>query len=234
MKKFLFTVVFCVWASIAHAQFITDNFTDTATTVITLHTVQETWTLQGGCTNIGVISNTNTARAEGGALSCAAYYGTHTPSDADYYVTNKFVHLTDVASNHPCIGLRMDTAAHRGYWLCYEQGGTKRWEVWKINNTPSTDTYTSLGSSGTVTLTNGQSYTGVLDANGTTIKPYIDGVTFSTTTDSTFSTAGRAGFEVGAADTSDTTGTHIDDFQAFDTNFSLSTLHMLGTVGVGK
>lgn len=192
------------------AVFASDNFTDTAGTLLSAHTPSGggTWTKHTLYSETLVITDANRVRKDASANG-TVYHHSGTSATADYDVEG----VLFVASNigvFPGIAGRIDTAADTYYFMRYN-GTTQVWDLMKA----VAGSFTALGSQGQV-LTVGNSYLMKLQMRGNQIRAYVDGSPlFTAVTDNSIVAAGKAGFRFFGAN-SNTTGYHFDSFTATD------------------
>jgi len=188
--------------------FVSDSFTDTDTTELSLHTGETgaTWTKHASySTLITIVGN----RAVVPATTNTLYYASGTPTNADYDVEAAITPKAVEANVGICA--RIDTSANTLYILQYVAAST-RWEIGRF----SAGSYQALGTF-TQTLTVDQAYAVKFELRGDALKAYIDSVERISVTDSTITAAGRVGIRgsrVGAD--AATRGLHVDDFSASD------------------
>lgn len=191
------------------ATFASDTFTDAAGTALASHTADlgGPWVDHPATAGLSVISNENRAR---NSSTPAMYYLTAAPASADYDV-EAVLHVKSVIAGEFSgpVG-RLDTSGDTHYWATYRQS-TGEWVLQKRVGS----TATNLGTF-TQTLSVGTSYTVKLEMRGTAIKVYVGGVERISATDAAITAAGRAGFRLGGATQSNTTGIHIDSLSAVD------------------
>lgn len=202
--------------------FVSDTFTDTAGTNLSSHTGETgaSWTIHtdGGGNGALLISDANRLRcsALGVNTATALYYASGTPSGADYSVEADFVCLSAAAR---CgILLRYvdegSGANGDGYFLEYRQ--FFGWRLWVFTNGVTT---TQIGSTFGTELTAGQTAHAKLTVSGSSFTVDLTGdITQAgaiTGSDSTYSAAGQSAVAFLATDTN-STGVHLDNFQAND------------------
>lgn len=137
-------------------------------------------------------------------------YASGVPASADYDVTCTYRIYTTVTNLNLGICVRMDTSADTYYGLYYQAG-----ELVMFKRVAGVTT--SLGTWISTLTGGGTDYTFKLEAIGTAIKAYVNGVERVSVTDSAITAAGRAGLRsIGINDA--TTGNHIDNFVATDTS----------------
>jgi hypothetical protein len=191
---------------------VNDTFTDTAGVALTSHTGETgaTWTAHPNQTTQSyVITDANRVRAGGSSTGVALAYASGTPVSADYTVECDLLVKSLLAGSSIGVFARLDTAAVNGYHLRYDVQNT-RWQLLKY----VTGTGTVIATDVTTTLTVGQTYHIKLKCTGTTIEGFVDGVLTHTATDSAVTAAGKAGLRGGGALAGNTTGLHVDNFQA--------------------
>jgi len=193
-----------------------DTFTGSSGTLLTAHTgeLAATWTRQAGAAD-ATISDANRMYRSGTGYS--ADYTSLSPTSADYSVEADVVVKSNMSGETVGVIGRLNTATNTYYAATWEQADTS-WNLAKYaNGTISYLTYVSFLPS----LTVGQSYHLKLEMVGTTLNLYVGGTLVLTTTDSSLTTAGRAGVITGAdsfsSAQSNTTGLHLDNFQVIPT-----------------
>ena len=178
-----------------------------------------TWTKQGtiaGSTADAVISNEGRVRKNGTTYG-AMYTPSGLPSTANYSVTTDIVVKSVLANDVAGVVGRVDTTNTNGtfYVARYEQA-TSVFLIHRVVN----GTYTYLGGYN-LTAVAGSTYRLSLDMNGSTIRLILNGVERVSVVDTGgITAAGRAGFMLGHAYTTqainttvtDTTGMHLDNF----------------------
>lgn len=187
--------------------FISDTFTaGTAGELLTVHSPGT-----GGVWNVLTDRTGHKLSAAGrmygerpnGALDDAMSYNAATPASADYDVQADVVQLT-AASAVGVMG-RIDTAARTGYAAFYD-AGSGLYKLEKIINGSYTNLGTYAAAAGTV----------MLRMRGTTISLLVNGTSRISVTDSSITSAGRAGTWSYSISTA-TTGVHLDNFLAVNT-----------------
>lgn len=152
-----------------------------------------------------------------------AVYASGVPGNADVTVECDYtVYTKDVAASG--IAVRMNTATATMYYVYYL--GTELVLAKMINGA-----ITTLGTDVTNLMTNGNTYRLKLEAIGTSIKVYVNGLQKISVTDSDITNANRVGLRSsGASDRG--TGKHIDNFLAYDTTIPPSTrARFMGIIG---
>lgn len=185
--------------------FTADTFTDAAATLLENHAgaTGATWT-KNAAFPTGSAAVTAAGRLRGNATN-AVYYASGVPASADYDVEADVF----VASNAAAAGLvaRMSTSAATYYLLDYEVGSAS-WKLYAVVAGSTLATATAAQA-----LTVGQTYHVRLSLRGSSITCYVDGAAVIAIDDTSISAAGRAGLFFAAAD-SDSTGYHLDNFNA--------------------
>lgn len=195
--------------------FVSDTMTGTAGTALASHTGETgaTWTLHPNGVTGAVLSNAGRVRGSTGSVS-NLYYASGTPASADYTVEADFFVASLISGDLPMLCLRVQTAANTYYFARYVFAST----LWQIGKVVTGTTTAPVGSTFTQTLVAGNTYHVKFTATGTALVLNIDGTDQISTTDSSISTAGKAGLRIQTAGSgqSDTTGIHIDNFTASD------------------
>lgn len=189
--------------------FVSDSFTDTSLTALASHTGETgaTWAKHPNFTGSLFISENNRVRGVDGDVA-SVYYASGTPDSADYYVETQLYCASSVGGYPGVVG-RMNTSTSNFYMAIYRAGA---FELWKYTN----GSLSQLGTGYTQTLTAGNTYALRLDMVGTTIRVLIDGVERINQTDSTHTSAGKAGLvrSMSGGSASSTTGWHDASFEA--------------------
>ena len=221
-----------VLAGSAQAQFVSDTFTDTATTLLASHTGETgaTWTNhpQAEATD-WQISDVN--RLRGNATSGGTGYFAYAsgiPPDADYEV-EAILFVKSLQNLAGVLG-RLDTTAYSGYEATYVHEGVNAWRLGRRD----TGTFVQLGSTFPQTLVDETAYTVTLEMIGSSIKLYVDGVERISATDTTYTTAGRAGVYIWGTQVtpSNTASLHVDFVSA--TDITVAGGARLTLLGAGK
>jgi len=189
--------------------FTSDIFTDTPGVLLENHTgaTGATWTKNPAfSTGSSVITAADRLR---GAASNGIYYASGTPTSADYDVEADF-YVASIAGAAGLLG-RQSTSAATYYLFDYETGSGS----WKLYSVVNGSVITSA--SFAQTLTAGQTYHLRLAMRGSFITGYVNGTAVVSLTDSSITSAGRAGVYFGEADT-DSTGYHLDNLTAATPN----------------
>lgn len=192
------------------AQFLNDTFTDTDGTGLASHTGETgaTWTLYSVVNASGsAVIQSNRLRGNAAGSQGSFFYASGTSINADYYVEATLDIQTLLSGTYSGVIGRAIPASSNFYWAIYNVG-TAAWELWKTVS----GTATKLGDfaatpSGSAVLR--------LDMVGTTIRVLVDGTQRISVTDSSLSTAGRAGVVFYGVMTS-TTGVQITTITASD------------------
>jgi hypothetical protein len=197
-----------------------DKFTDAATTELSAHTIDTTWTRWGTDTNTGVITNQGRLRQSVGLLGVASYYTSATPSSPDYSVEADIIVKSLLVPDDLGIEGRIQLGSSGGgtyYAASYHTpvpliGGDAQWELRRAG--PGSTLLASVPQS----LAVGETYRLRLDMAGSTIRMFVNGVMIASAADpSPITLAGRAGVRLGSGAAilgqSDTTGFQLDNFQ---------------------
>lgn len=188
------------------AAFVSDSFTDTNDTELTLHTgeVGASWIRH---TNAGLsdfrFTAANRVRPNASLIYASEYYANTSPPSADYYVEAVLRCVSNPGSGYVGVIGRGQTATDNRYAALYNQA-SGQWELY--------NTWASMLGSYTQSLTPGNDYTLRLDMVGTTIRVLIDGVERVNVTNSA-QTSGKAGL-IGDGVWTNSTGIHVDSFTA--------------------
>lgn len=193
------------------ANFVTDTFTDTASTSLASHVgeVGATWTANGAFpSSTTIISGANRARSNINGFS--VYNASGIPASADYSVSADFF----IASNVGAFGVLGRSATSTAtYYLFDWEGPGNPIKLYTIVNGSAVGTTATAAFSPTL----GQTYRFELSMRGTSITGYVDGVQVVSKIDSNITAAGASGFFSNWGST-DTTAYHIDNFSADDTS----------------
>jgi hypothetical protein len=193
--------------------FVNDTFTDASGTALSSHAGElgATWTRNTFYpTGSMVISDAGRARKSNTAN--ALYYAGGIPAVADYDVEADLVQRSDADAQAGIVG-RYSTTQDQGYLWLHINVGTPGWQLFKA----VAGTFTQLGASINHTLTTDQAYRARLEMRGVTIKGYVDGVEQISASDSSVTSAGRAGMRANNITATNTTNYHLDNFTATDT-----------------
>jgi hypothetical protein len=194
--------------------FVEDSFTDVAGTILQSHVgeVGATWTRHtNSSASSAAITSAGRLRPTANAVTLI-YFTSGTPATAEYDVQSVFRPVTQVSGDLVGICGRMDTAANTMYGVRYVVA-TGKWQLYKVVAGALTDLDAA---NGTMALNNLQEYVVKLEVRDATKKAYVDGVEVLTSTDNAITAAGRPGIRWTTAASSDSTGIHLDDFQAVD------------------
>lgn len=154
------------------------------------------------------------------SVNTAVYQHSASPSSADYSVSIDYTQLS--GSARPQVGAcgRMQSGAATFYATLHVTGSNQtRLYKWVAGSA------TQLGSSYANTIGNGNTQTHELRMTGTTIECYVGATQAVTVTDSSISTAGKAGIlgvamrDSGIADTG-----RIDNFRAWEASAAAASL----------
>lgn len=190
---------------------VEDTFTDTNDVLLDAHVGElgATWTRHSLDTGDVIIRN-NTIRASTPGVN-GGYLASGIPNSPDYDVIADFIVKTnDSGSQFVEVHGRASTTVRTRYVLAADYTG-----YYLIKTLAG---FTSSLGDYTVTLVDGETHRVMLRMMGTTIQAYIDGVLRINATDSEIRVVGQAGVLIydDNATPSDTTGIHIDNFQAAD------------------
>lgn len=185
--------------------FLTDSFTGAAGTALTAHAPEIGGTWNGSA---ALITAANRVRSTGYTTS----YNSTVSSSNDYYVTADVTILSE-AGSWAGISLRAPSA-ETGYSLLIKRDTGQLW----------------LYNGGTLSLTPldvtpGNTYRLTLQARGTTIIAFVDGVAVATVTNTQFAGPGLAGLWINqGSDAGDAGGLQIDNFAASTDIFAARTV----------
>ncbi len=150
-----------------------------------------------------------------GIGGCGNNEGAGYTADATYSGANYYVEVTmttgDTADDFDWIGVRLESDGD-GYWLRFNNDATTFAQVFEVSG--GGVTWTALGSAAAAQIANASVVK--LEIIGSNIKVYDDGVQIISTSDGTYTAAGKAG--VGMGDlrnngTDDCSGQVLDDFK---------------------
>lgn len=190
-----------------------DSFTDTSGKALTAHTgeVGATWTHHSG-TASSVI--TDAGRVRGGGI-LGAYtidYVSAVPASADYSVEADFFVKSHLGRDAMGVVGRLSTTATTYYTARWEEAD-RSWNLVKYVN--GAGTYLDYVDNQTVLV--GQAYRLRLEMIGSALRLYVNGVLTASATDTTITTAGRAGIEDDSGSAliakSNSSGVHLDSFR---------------------
>jgi hypothetical protein len=208
----------------------TDTLTDTDGTNLVDHTGEGSivWAAQPGSGSAGrfKIQDNRAYQDPGvGPTDDAFAYASVVPASADYSVTLP-VYVVSAANNLLGPAVRMATGAKTSYFVVYNKF-VNRWELYKY----VAGTATALGNYSQALSTTTE-YAAKLDATGTSIKFYVDGVERISATDSAISDAGRGGI-AGNTAASSSTGMHASSWTLEDAGGGAVTLRLMALLGAG-
>ncbi|NKE60447.1 LamG domain-containing protein [Lentzea sp. PSKA42] len=202
-----------------------DTFSGTAGTALESHVGEmgATWTttlpLWGADTGAVLTDAGRLRKADSSYAS--VYYSSATPASADYRVSADIRVMTSVAYDQVGVIGRFDTANTLGtYYIARYSQTAAAFFLFRVVN----GEWVSLGQYGQA-LVDGSTYRLSLDLSGTTIRLLVDGVERVSAVDSAISGTGRVGTVLGMGwngapvhtDITNTTGMHLDNFQASNT-----------------
>jgi hypothetical protein len=192
-----------------------DSFTGTSATTLASHTGETgaSWTLYTASGTAAQISSVNTLRRSGTTGNAtAAYYSSGSQSSADYDVQADVVVKSLLTSDTVgVIGRATASSGTSTYYLAEYSIAAGGWQLYKSVS----GTLTQLGSTYAQTLTAGSTYTLSLEMLGTSIRLAVNGTELIRATDSSITSAGRAGVYVAGTSTiNSSTGLHLDNFTA--------------------
>lgn len=181
--------------SLLPSPFLTDLFQDAGLTPLPAHTggtVQwQRITGIGGSNTAGIVNNGTLCGAAGLSSSIGVYAASVLPRSANYRAAFTLLYLS---SNNAftAAGLRFDTSAtpgdtpHTGYVAGLATGGTPAWQLYRIDS----GSYTLLHAVN-ATVTAGQTYTLIFEANGSALTVSVNGAPTLSATDATYPGPGR-------------------------------------------
>lgn len=208
------------------ARRVYDTFTDTAGTVLSAHTGEEgaaPWT-QTDADPEHVVSDANRLRATS-TSSTTAYYGSADLTTNDQDVKFTVYHFTDID------GITAGTLRLTPSPLAYIYGGwqksgtTHRLLLVKIAGGSATLLGSYAGS-----LNDNTTYDFHIEARGDVKRLLLNATEYINVTDTDIPSGPRAGV-FGSGGSTNTTGTHIDTFEAFDTATASTGLDLTASVG---
>jgi hypothetical protein len=215
-------------AAPAHAQFVSDAFTETGglPVILSSHTPDtgSTWVKHGSYTGDLTVDHAND-RVVGGGAALGIYYNDAAPASADYTVQVDVVMLNNTLAGYPGVAGRVNTGADTMYRAIYDQPNGN----WVLDKQVA-GANTVLGTYAQ-SLSNSTTYVLKLEMIGTAIKLYVDGVervcANSCAGDSSIAAAGKAGAILVSSGVSD-----LDNFVATNASAAAATC-TLGLLGVG-
>lgn len=168
--------------------FLNDTFTDVDATIITSHSPETggSWVVQNGFAPASP-SYINSNRVVC-ATTSGIYYNNSTPNNANYYVEGVIDFLTDLATDNIGIMARSQGSSASTYYFVRWSKAAGSWGLFKR----VAGVITAIGVTTADTFLSG-SRTVRIDCNGTTISASVDGIQFTSATDSAIATAGFAG-----------------------------------------
>jgi hypothetical protein len=192
------------------SNFSTDSFTGTTGTTLASHTGETgaTWAAYSASGTTALLTDANRLRRNGNAT--AAYYSSGTPPSADYSVQADIVVKSLLTSDTAgVIGRATAATGTSTYYFAQYSVASAGWQLEKSVS----GTVTQLGSTYAQTLTAGSTYTLTLELLGSSIRLLVNGTDVIRVTDTSITTAGRAGIRVGGTTTTgNTLGLHLDNF----------------------
>ena len=185
-----------------------DEFTDADTTALESHAASDggSWTKHSN-SGAGSVTIDNNRVHNPNDTTMHMYYHSWAPVVADYAVTVGVVMRSDNNASMAGPAVRIATGANTCYYARYFTNGN----FWQILKVVSGST-TALGSTVAQTLTVDQIYLATLEVRDTALILSVDGVVIREVTDTSITSAGRAGIRVQDA-ASATTGVHLDSWQ---------------------
>lgn len=194
--------------------FVNDAFTGASGTDLT--TYSASWVNHpSSSTRTAVLSDSNRVRSNSGAAD-VAYYNSASPSGADYRVSADIRVVTSASTFNAAVLARADTSATTWYAGILQGTGTTTaiWSIWKA----VAGTWTQISSTISQTVAANTTYSVKLECIGSAIKLYINGSTTPalSVTDTSITSAGKAGIRFHVSSASDSTAYHIDNVLAED------------------
>lgn len=201
-----------------------DTFTEASDVTLASHSGELGGWVQDGLSGstAKVVASTDKVAGDSGTAT-SHYRNTATPSVADYYVQATLALSTQASTARAGLVIRQTEDDCYFVQMAGEDslGSTQYVKLFKLIG-PST--VTQLGSTYNLSYTYGsQSNVFKLDATGSTLTVYIDGVSRISATDSTLSAAGAGGLRVRSNGT-------IDNFSIVDTSSGNTVAPSSGTV----
>jgi hypothetical protein len=196
-----------------------DSFTDTSGTLLTVHTgeLAATWTRVLGTANATVSNEGRILKANTGYAVDRNALVQATP---DYSVEADVVDKSVIADD--AMGVIGRLNASNTFYLASWEERDNSWNLALVTN--GTIDYLDYVPNQPA-LVIGQTYRIKLEMIGSALKLYVNGVLKVSVTDTTLTTAGRAGIMTGRVGTSaaqsNTTGLHLDNFQVSTTSRAL-------------
>lgn len=193
------------------AAFVVDTMTDTAGTTLTSHTGETgaTWTKHSSFTGPDmVITDANRLRANTGTNKLV--YASGTPPGVEYSVKADIIMRSDDNSSELGVSGRIDTSANTQYYAYYSTAS----DLWLLRRRVA-GSVTAMGSSA-ATLTVDQAYALELRITDAAKKLLVDTVELISDSDNTITSAGKAGVYGAGNAVTNSTGLHLDNFNADD------------------
>lgn len=201
-------------SGLASTTVASDAFTDASATTLASHTPSSggSWTLHSSYSgSTAAISNANRCRSDGSMLDATSYYHSATPASADYVVSSDLYIVT--TRGQAGVQARMDTSADTCYAAFIEMLGptVTAYLVKRVAGT------TTTLDSHVVTANAGDTHAILLTCQGTALSVSWDGTPIMSATDSSITTAGKAGLWLKNSNIwagSDSYNAHIDNWQS--------------------
>jgi hypothetical protein len=195
--------------------FSSDDFTDSAGTVLSSHTPSGggSWARNPTAIYAGIDVVVAANRVRIAQRGSTAYYHGGAPASADYDVSaDIYVASASSVAGAAVVG-RQSTSDGSGYAFG-TLGSSGLWNLYRVGTTGGV---ASLGTFSD-TISTGTTRAIKLEMRGTTIKGYVDGTAVVTATNSTVTAAGKAAvrFNSNNTDGGDSLYYHLDNFDASD------------------
>lgn len=191
-------------------QFVSDSFTGSDSTELSAYDANWVAHSASGGRTASIKSN----QANSDSFGETVYYRSESPASADYYVASDVyvnANSAPATSGSAAVLGRVDSGANTWYLLQLDDSANEYSLYKRVSGS-----WTQLGSSVGVTPTVGVTYQIKLEMIGTAIKAYLagSGSASISVTDSSISSAGKAGFRFDAAANT----VRLDNFDATDTS----------------
>lgn len=197
------------------ATFISDDFTDIAGTLLSLHTptvAGGSWTLDTNINAAGsmVITDANRVRPAIAGAAASVYYTSTSPASADYTLSCTLHFFTNTGSGTGYAGLaaRLDTSLSTYGYIGIYNFTAAQWEI-------RTGAGGQVGTPFPAVLTAGTDYSIQFTLQGTLLSLFVNSILVVQGTSAYQSAAGKAGV-IGYGTFTNSTGIHIDDVIAVD------------------
>lgn len=179
------------------ASFVQDTMAGTDGTVLTSHvgSVGATWTQLTASGSESATIFSNTLFATGGPSDEAYYYASGSPANADYQVALNYLAMTEprLSNNIGCYPLLRVNTSSGSSPTAYVAFRSTNASLWYIAKYVSGVLTLLAGTTPGIPLTPGATYALIFKIVGTTLTLSVNGTIILTITDSSISSAGKAG-----------------------------------------